>query len=313
MDEYAIIIGARPNFVKASALLKRANFKVIHTGQHYDHLMSKVFLDELDIKVDVFLEFKSLGQIIKDLKEATKDCKGIIVFGDVNSTLAGAIAAQGKKLIHIEAGLRSNDLKMPEEVNRIVVDHLADMLFTTEPSAKENLLNEGIDREKIIEAGNLMIETLENYLPQIKSKDRTYDFPYYVATIHRREKQLEKSLILLDSLSLPVIFPVHPSTKIEGIYKNIIFTKPLPYLDFMSLVYHSNGVITDSGGIQEETTHLGIPCATLRDSTERPITIECGSNKLFSSIDGVEEHLHKKFRSGHIWDSSASEIIIKNL
>lgn len=317
MDAYSIIIGARPNFVKVAPLLKRARelnipFQVIHTGQHKDFLMSQSFLDDLEIKVDIFLEFTSLGQTIKELKDLLRGSRGVFVVGDVNSTLAGAVASQGIPLFHIESGLRSGDMRMPEEINRIVVDHLADKLFVTEPSGVENLLSEGISLDKIHETGNLMLENLDNHLEKIKSLTPLYPpKTYFVGTLHRREGNLEENLEILNSLSKPVILPKHPSVKIEKEYKNITIIEPLPYFQFINLVINSSGVVTDSGGIQEETSYLGVPCVTLRKNTERPSTLT-GSNTLFTTLEEAEKHLTRDF-SPNVWDNKPSLRILETL
>lgn len=356
IKEVAVVLGARPNFVKAAPFFREARkhpefkFVLIHTGQHFDDNMSKVFFEEMEIpKPDIHLDVKGefhtekIGKMFNALKKVFQDNKfdAVVVFGDVNSTLAGAIASAKNncRLVHIEAGLRSHDRRMPEEINRVIVDHLSDLLFTTEPSANENLIKEGVNKDKIHYVGNIMIESLEIFKDKIlasniltllglKSKN------YFIATIHREQNtdnpnNLEKILLLLKELNkyLPVVLPLHPGTRekineydFEGFLSVLKSVEPLGYFEFIKLVMNSGGVITDSGGIQEETTHLGIPCCTLRDNTERPITIEFGSNKLFPidfiNIDEMIKHLTKRdFKSRHIplWDNKVSERIFNCL
>lgn len=354
---YAVILGARPNFVKAAPFFLEARkyphfkFTIIHTGQHFDDNMSKIFFEEMEIpQPDFYLDIKAelhtekLGKMFNALNSllsrSENNYDGLIVFGDVNSTLAGAIAAKNNniKLIHIEAGLRSHDRRMPEEINRAIVDHLADLLFTTEPSANDNLSKEGVSPEKIKYVGNIMIESLEIYRDKIEASHiidelKLASKSYILATIHRQENidgkaPLRQILGLLNEIALnrPVVFPVHPGTrkKIEkygltDFLANLMTIDPLGYFDFIKLIKESFGVITDSGGIQEETTHLGIPCATLRDNTERPITLELGSNKLFNLklVQSVEiiYHLGKNFKAKPVplWDDQVSKRIFQVL
>jgi UDP-N-acetylglucosamine 2-epimerase (non-hydrolysing) len=353
---YLVVVGARPNFIKVAPLLKRAkeyphlSFTLLHTGQHFDENMSKVFFDDLgipkpDIQFDTREELhtEKLGKMFTGLKNVIKRNKfhAVIVVGDVNSTLAGAVSTgtRGVKLIHIEAGLRSHDRRMPEEINRAVTDHVSSKLFITEPSAKENLLKEGIPADRIFYVGNLMIESIELFKSKFEASDILKRLgltkkEYVVATIHRQENTDDKKIFehILNTLNdvhkkIPVVLPLHPGTRnklktfgFEDKLKNITVIEPLGYIDFMKLVIDSKGVLTDSGGIQEETSHLGIPCATLRDNTERPITIELGSNKLFplSNLvsDEVVAHLMRTdFKPGTIplWDGEVSARILKHL
>lgn len=356
MKKIAVILGARPNFVKAAPFFKEAkkhpefNFTLIHTGQHFDENMSKVFFDEMEIpKPDVMFDIKGdmhtekIGKLFSALQQYFSDnhFDGVIVFGDVNSTLAGGIAAikNNLKLIHVEAGLRSHDRRMPEEINRVIVDHLSDLLFTTEPSANENLKKEGVDDVRIKYVGNIMIESLEIFKDRINSSNILSDLSllpkkYFVATIHRQENtddpiNLKKILEILSDINnnLQVVFPMHPGTKkkiesygLNNYLKDFKMTEPLGYFEFMKLVTESSGVITDSGGIQEETSHLGVPCATLRDNTERPITIDLGSNKLFNidvnEIGSILEHLKRNdFKSAPVplWDNQVAKRIFDYL
>jgi UDP-N-acetylglucosamine 2-epimerase (non-hydrolysing) len=356
--KYAVVLGARPNFVKAAPFFKEAKkhpeyeFTLIHTGQHFDDSMSKVFFDAMsiprpDIQLDIRGQFhtEKIGKMFSALKDifSKKKYDGVIVFGDINSTLAGAVAAvKTTKLIHVESGLRSHDRRMPEEINRAIVDHLSDFLFTTEPAANANLLQEGIAEEKIKYVGNIMIESIEKYFDHIQTSDilstlGLKEKSYIVSTIHRVENTdnpeiLSKLLSVLHSLSKKqtIVFPVHPGTKkkihefgLDHLLDSVRVVEPLGYFEFMKLILESSGIVTDSGGIQEETSHLGIPCATLRDNTERPITLVLGSNKLFP-IDSLNPediaelilHLERTdFKNRHIplWNDKVSERIFAEL
>lgn len=344
----AVILGARPNFVKAAPLLREArkhpefDFTIIHTGQHFDFKMSAVFFEEMGIpKPNIMLDIKGefhtekIGKMFNKLKRVFRENNfdAVIVFGDVNSTLAGALAAikNNCKLIHIESGLRSHDRRMPEELNRVAVDHLSDILFTTEPSANKNLENEGVESKDIFYVGNIMIESLEIFKDNINSSGVLEELglnpkSYVLATIHRQEniddqKALKKILSLLNDLNtkIRIVLPLHPGTKkliaqynFKDLIDRLMIVEPQGYFEFIKLIINSRGVITDSGGIQEETTHLGIPCATLRDNTERPITIELGSNKLFDiksvNFEDILSHFNNKFfkRSIPLWDDKVS-------
>ena len=353
---FAVIVGTRPNFVKAAPFLResvkhpRFDWVVIHTGQHFDRNMSEVFFEELGIpKPDIFLapggerHTEKIALMFDKMKEVFKHHKfdGAIVFGDVNSTLAGALAAikYNVKLVHIEAGLRSYDRRMPEEINRAIVDHLSNLHFVTEQSGIDNLLREGVKIEKIHLVGNIMIESLEIYRDKIMSSKIVEDLGltskgYVLATIHRQEnidskKDLERVLLLVNEIAKvwPVIFPLHPGTrkkieeyKLKPLIENLLVIEPTGYFDFVKLTKECIGVVTDSGGIQEETSHLGIPCATLRDNTERPITLELGSNKLFpideASSQDIINHLKRTvFVPGKIplWDKRVSQRIFEVL
>lgn len=353
---YAVILGARPNFVKAAPFFRRAaefpdiELTLIHTGQHFDENMSKVFFDQMgiptpDIQLSIRGDFhtEKIGRMFTALKRQLHGdhYDGVIVFGDINSTLAGAVAAGtgGKQLIHIEAGLRSHDRRMPEEINRAIVDHMSDLLFTTEDAAVENLRKEGIVDTQIRHVGNIMIESIETFEPIIHKSDileilSLQPKKYVVVTIHRSENtddpiSFERILKTLKELAWEkiLVMPLHPGTKakvesfgLAHYLEPIKIIDPLGYMDFMKLVLESGGVVTDSGGIQEETSHLGIPCATLRDNTERPVTITLGSNKLFPiqtlSVDAIVKHLNRSdFKSRHIplWDKDVSQRILDEL
>lgn len=355
---YVVIVGARPNFVKAAAFFRGARknthikITLVHTGQHFDENMSKIFFDDMGIpKPDINLDIKGdfhtekIGRMFSGLKRilTNKEIDGVIVFGDINSTLAASIAASknNHKLIHIESGLRSHDRRMPEEINRVIVDHLSDVLFTSEPVAIENLIKEEINDKKIVHVGNIMIESLISYNKNINKSEILKKLnlkkkDYIVATIHRQENTDDKKILkkLFELLNLIsdkniVILPLHPGTKNKLKYfnlfkltKKLVVVEPLGYFDFLKLIKESLGVITDSGGIQEETTYLGIGCATLRDNTERPITITHGTNKLFPIADidknthiNIVNHLKRKRKKKKIlfWDDKVSDRIFKYL
>ena len=308
------VVGARPNFVKMAPILEEAGrrsafqCRLIHTGQHYSPEMSAMFFDELGMPApDVNLEIGSgshteqtAGVMLRlemELNERRPDL--VLVVGDVNSTMAAALVASklGIPVAHVEAGLRSFDRRMPEETNRLVTDVVSDYLFASEPSGVTNLLAEGIPKEKIFLVGNVMIDTPMKFRDKaahtgvldrlgLKSKD------YAVATLHRPSnvdgmEHLASLLDMLRELSrrMPVVFPVHPRTRermrAAGLTEHgLILTEPLGYLEFLRLTSEARLVLTDSGGIQEETTILQVPCLTMRENTERPITIEQGTNRL---------------------------------
>jgi UDP-N-acetylglucosamine 2-epimerase (non-hydrolysing) len=349
------IVGARPNFMKAAPVHRAfkalgVEHEIIHTGQHYDDAMSKVFFDDLAMpKPAVYLGVGSASHAVQTanimigLEKVFLEHKPrmINVVGDVNSTMGAALVA-AKLLIpvaHIEAGLRSRDWTMPEEVNRAVTDVVSDLLLTPSADADENLLKEGRDPKRIVRVGNVMIDTLFMNL----DRARALDMPgkllldhggYAVLTMHRpsnvdEPKTFERILsALLDiQKELPIVFPVHPRTrarmretaigaKLESAH-NITLIDPLGYLEFMSLMTRAKLVLTDSGGLQEETTALGIPCLTLRENTERPITVEEGTNvvvgtdadRIRSEAQKILRGEGKKGRAPELWDGKASERI----
>jgi UDP-N-acetylglucosamine 2-epimerase (non-hydrolysing) len=316
----AVIVGARPNFMKAAPLIrefrarKRFDTVLIHTGQHYDENMSRVFFEDLELPApDVYLGVGSgthaeqTARIMMAFEGVVGETKPdlIIVVGDVNSTLACSIVA-AKLLVpvaHVEAGLRSFDLTMPEEINRMVTDVLSRFCFTTSPEAETNLTREGVAAERIFFVGNIMIDSLLFYLDKAETS-RVLDSlglassGYILVTLHRPSNVDDVTVFggILDALAelagtIPVVFPVHPRTRkmIEsggGRFETppgLRLIEPLGYLDFVKAERHARIVITDSGGIQEETTVLGIPCMTIRENTERPITIEMGTNRLIGT------------------------------
>jgi UDP-N-acetylglucosamine 2-epimerase (non-hydrolysing) len=315
--EIACVVGARPNFMKMAPVFDALRAhphvtpRLIHTGQHYDAAMSRVFFDELGLpEPDVNLEVGSATHAIQtarilerfDALLEESPPRIVLVAGDVNSTVACALAA-AKRMIpvgHVESGLRSRDRSMPEEINRIVTDQLSDFLFTPSLDAVDNLVAEGIDRAKIHFVGNSMIDSLRKHLRAARSRGTPERFGfarggYALVTLHRPSNvddpdSLAAILEALRSLArrLPVIFPAHPRTaarmdRLGAEAPGLIVCEPLGYLDFLALMDAARLVVTDSGGIQEETTALGVPCLTLRDNTERPITVLEGTNRLIGS------------------------------
>ena len=321
---------------------------LVHTGQHYDPKLSDVFFQDLEIPTpDFYLEVSAgtqaqqTGEILVKFDElcVSEKFDRVLVVGDVTSTMACAISAKkrGIPVDHVEAGLRSRDLAMPEEINRILTDSISDSFFVSEPDGVKNLLNEGHHPDSIKLVGNVMIDSLLANLAQARDREmwRHYNLTkggYALVTLHRpsnvdspaRLRELQECLLKVSGC-VPLIFPVHPRTR-KNLDPSIcapslVFSEPLGYLDFMSLVSGAKLVITDSGGIQEETTALGIPCLTLRDNTERPITIEVGSNTLIgqelskvdSLIQAILEGAYKKGRVPEYWDGKASERIVEHL
>jgi len=358
------VVGARPNFMKVAPILRamkshedRFENLLVHTGQHYDEKMSKIFFEELELPrpdrylgvgsgshaqqtAKVMVEFETvLNETIPDL---------VLVVGDVNSTVACSLTAAKMNIpvAHVEAGLRSFDRTMPEEINRILTDQIAEYLFTTESSANGNLRNEGIAAEKIHFVGNVMIDSLVHLLPKARRGwdrvSRNYGLsaesgdttPYILVTLHRpsnvdKEESLCEILEAFCELAhdYKILFPVHPRTlnrvsRLGAFSKNgnLRFLDPIGYLDFLCLMDKAALVLTDSGGIQEETTYLRRPCLTLRPNTERPITVEIGTNRLIQiEKDSIIENSLKVLDSGQkrvhtsipeLWDGSAAERII---
>ena len=351
-----LIAGARPNFMKIAPIVRELRrqkipYKIIHTGQHYDYEMSESFFKDLEIPPpDYYLGAGSgthAQQTAKIMVEYEKVCFKYIpdvcmVVGDVNSILACAIVAKklGIKVAHVEAGLRSRDMSMPEEINRIVTDSISDLFFVTERSAVENLLKEGKSKENIFFVGHVMIDNLfyqlnklnklqiKPYLIELKQRLNKYAF----LTLHRPSNvdikdKLAKILDVLSRLQVLIIFPIHPRTKKRlkefdlKLPENIISLQPLSFSESLFLWKDSLCVLTDSGGLQEETTALGVPCLTLRNNTERPITVEIGTNtiigegleKLPSLIKNIEEGRYKKGKIPEKWDGRAAERIVEVL
>ncbi|MCU7548488.1 UDP-N-acetylglucosamine 2-epimerase (non-hydrolyzing) [Chitinophagaceae bacterium LB-8] len=355
-----IIAGARPNFMKIAPIIKAVrnavndgyniSFRLIHTGQHYDKKMSGDFFDQLGIpEPDINLEAGGgtqaeqtaaiMVRYEKVLLENRPDL--VLVVGDVTSTMACAIAAKklnNIKVAHVEGGIRSWDMTMPEEINRMVTDSITDYFFTTSDTANENLLKSGVSLERIFFVGNTMIDTLNQQTPRfieppVWKEAALKDNGYIVMTLHRpanvdEENKLAELMeaILEASKGVPIIFPVHPrtakilsSTNINA--SNLFLIEPLSYLEFNYLVQHAKAVITDSGGITEETTVMGVPCMTLRDNTERPETCTIGTNELIgtnpSAIKPAFEKLYRgEWKKGSIpkyWDGHAADRIVKHL
>ena len=358
MIKIICVCGARPNFIKIAPLMKA--FKacekfetcLVHTGQHYDEKMNTLFFDELEIpQPDINLEVGSgshamqTAEIMKRFEPVVLEFKPdyVLVVGDVNSTIAcGLVAVKlGVKLIHVEAGLRSFDRSMSEEINRILTDSISDLLFVSEQSGLKNLENEGIDPSKIHFIGNVMIDTLlanrekaqkSDILHRLDIKPRNYA----VITLHRPSNVDNKENLrtIIEAFAeiekeMRLIFPIHPRTRknIERMgfqdrvntMKNLLLLDPLGYLDFLCLMSSAAVVFTDSGGVQEETTILGIQCITLRENTERPVTVAEGTNRLvkIESKDIVKNYRDvkncniRKYSVPEFWDGKASERLVE--
>ena len=361
------VVGARPNFMKIAPVLRQlsehAEFDsyLVHTGQHYDEAMSRVFFNDLqmpnpDFNLNVGSGSHALqtAEIMRRFEEVCEKVRPdlVIVGGDVNSTLACALTAAKLQIpvAHIEAGLRSFDRSMPEEINRIVTDSVSDLLFTTEESGNQNLRREGVPGEKIHFVGNTMIDSLVScykLLDQIPVNGflaALNGTPYFLTTIHRPSNvddpaQLVRVVKILESASelAPLLFVTHPRTHdrlqrvkasnrlivandhVRKVERGIIYVlPPLPYLEFLRLMSKSKAVLTDSGGIQEETTFLDIPCLTLRENTERPVTIELGSNeivgldcdRIISCLDRIMTVPWKPAVAPPLWDGRAAERVV---
>jgi UDP-N-acetylglucosamine 2-epimerase (non-hydrolysing) len=375
------VVGARPNFMKIGPIIHAIRERsevgegieqlLVHTGQHYDRQLSALFFEQLGIPApDVNLEVGSGSHAVQTAEIMTRfeavclerKPSHVLVVGDVNSTIACALVAAklGIRIVHVEAGLRSFDRTMPEEINRILTDAIADELFTTEESANENLRREGIDDSKVHFVGNVMIDSLLRHRRKAEESVILKDLAlesgshavssYGVLTLHRaatvddpdRLREILEAVIEV-SRSMPIVFPVHPRTKSRiaafGFQNDfrwlqistgpsaenaagIIAVEPLGYLDFLRLMSCARVVLTDSGGIQEETTILGVPCVTLRDSTERPVTVEQGTNVLagirkadiVSHVQGQLERPRTARRPAPpLWDGRAAERIVDEL
>jgi UDP-N-acetylglucosamine 2-epimerase (non-hydrolysing) len=345
------VVGTRPNFVKTAPVigalrerLPEGRHAIVHTGQHYDRLMSEVFLEELGVPApDHMLEVGSgshaqqTARVMERLEPVLAEERPdlVVVPGDVNSTVAAALTAAKLQIpvAHIEAGLRSFDRTMPEELNRIVTDQLADQLFTHSPEAEDNLHAEGVPAERVHLVGNTMIDTLVALEGRFRAADAAARLGvepggFVLVTLHRPAlvdgPLLSETIERLAALGreMPVVFPVHPRTRammesIDSEHPGLLLCDPLGYLDFLSLLADAGAVLTDSGGIQEETTYLGVPCFTLRDNTERPITITSGTNTLLgldpSAIAQIPEALNQqpagRSEPPPLWDGYAAERI----
>jgi len=353
------IVGARPNFMKIAPLMRAMGADgrfaplLVHTGQHYDDNLSRVFFDELAIPhpdLNLGVGSGTREEQIAAIREAFASVveeqrpDAVLVVGDVNSTIAcaGIARERGVPVVHVEAGLRSFDTSMPEEVNRVETDRISDYLFVTEPSGMANLEREGVPGRRWL-VGNVMIDTLVHNLDRARARDPLPHLGlapggYMVATFHRpvnvdSAAALERLLRLLAGVAArtPLVLPLHPRTRhslqrhglrerldaVEG----LVLCEPLGYLDFLGLVAASRGVVTDSGGIQEETTYLRIPCLTMRTSTERPVTVDVGSNELIGEdldrlFAAVDEILAGRFKHGgvpELWDGHAAGRIVEVL
>jgi UDP-N-acetylglucosamine 2-epimerase (non-hydrolysing) len=364
------VVGARPNFIKIAPIIEELRHHreflpiLVHTGQHYDANMSKQFFDELDIpEPDINLQVGSgshatqIAQIMARFEAVLLQERPqlVLVVGDVNSTIACALTAAHFNIpvAHVEAGLRSFDRTMPEEINRLLTDHLATYLFTTETSATQNLLREGTPPENIFFVGNVMIDTLLRFrdkavrspiLEQLGFRKHGAVKPYALLTLHRPTNVDDRGTLrsLFEAVEIlaqdiPIIFPVHPRTanhlqqqglgnyvhsnELQRRASNIVLIEPLGYLDFLCLMAHARLVLTDSGGIQEETTVLGVPCLTLRENTERPVTIQQGTNTLvgrdtITIVNAGKQAIEAPSLPGKppdLWDGKAARRIVRIL
>ncbi|THB69413.1 MAG: UDP-N-acetylglucosamine 2-epimerase (non-hydrolyzing) [Gammaproteobacteria bacterium] len=361
------VVGARPNFMKIAPLMTQFNKQecgieavLVHTGQHYDEAMKKSFFDQLGIpepNVDLGVGSGSHAVQTADIMKRFEpevdkhNPAAVLVVGDVNSTIACGLVAAKKNIpvIHVEAGLRSGDRTMPEEVNRILTDQISDLLYTTEREAEDNLAREGISGDKIEFVGNVMIDTLRNNLANATAAREIFakngggekftgqSGSYAILTMHRPANVDNEDVLrsLLETMievskTIPIVFPVHPRTaskielfKLESMLDNdaILRIPPAGYLEMLGLMKDAKVVLTDSGGIQEETTALGIPCITLRESTERPITATDGTNTIVGSdhdlimntFKAVMEGRGKAGRIPEYWDGKTAERIAEHL
>lgn len=351
-----LIAGTRPNFVKIAAIIhaienydQGINFRFIHTGQHYDDSLSGIFIRDLELPYPDFnlgvgsgSQAEQTAALMTGYEKLILENKPdlCLVVGDVTSSMACAVTAKklGIRIAHIEAGLRSYDWSMPEEINRVLIDSIADYFFTTTPEASRNLIDSGINKENIFFVGNTMIDTLLRFKPKFKAPEIWKKLSlepkqYFILTLHRpvnvdEEIQLKNTInaVLKNTYNLPIIFPVHPRTaelikKLSFKNDNLLLINPLGYLEFNYLVQNAKAVLTDSGGITEETTILEVPCLTLREHTERPETVELGTNQIVGTQpEAIREALQRlynqKSKKGEIpelWDGKTGKRIVKIL
>lgn len=349
------VVGARPNFIKIAPIHKafisftdRINHIICHTGQHFDKNMSDIFFNELRIPephynlgisggshavqtAQIMVEFENV--LVKEKPDL------VIVPGDVNSTLAASLVAAKLNIpvAHVESGLRSFDRSMPEEINRVLTDLISDLLFVSEASGMNNLKNEGIQGDKVYFVGNVMIDSLVSFLPLIQKVDINRSFGlhpknYALVTLHRPSnvddpRKLEEYVDILNKMAetIPVMFPVHPRTRnhlethrlIDRMHPSLTLTDPVGYIDFLAMVSNARLILTDSGGIQEESTFLGVPCITCRENTERPVTVEIGTNflvgtdgaKILKTFNEIMEGRSKKGSIPELWDGNTANRI----
>jgi UDP-N-acetylglucosamine 2-epimerase (non-hydrolysing) len=357
MKKLAIVVGTRPNFIKVTQFKRIAgelfpdafDIQIIHTGQHYDHKMADVFFEQFNLIPDIFLEIPpstpntQMAEVMKRLEKTLDewDPDLLMVVGDVNSTFAAALTANKMNipLAHLESGLRSFDRTMPEEINRILTDEITDYFFVTEESGQKHLLEEGKEEERIHFVGNTMIDTMIAFDEQIEHADAVKELAikddFALVTIHRpatvdNKKGLQKMIELIHAVTknYAVIFPIHPRTVkrlndfnlMESFQSEpgLMLTEPMDYFSFQKLIRECRVVLTDSGGIQEEATFRKVPCLTLRPNTERPSTIEIGSNTLMPfNVEAIKEKIEEieagNYKEGAIpplWDGKSTERIV---
>lgn len=357
MKKVLVVVGTRPNLIKITKFKAcfdkhpDLDLKILHAGQHYDYQMSEIFFEQLGIpKPDCVFKLEAptavgkIAEMMVKFEEFVMDLQPdlVLVPGDVNSSMACGVAASrlGFKVGHIESGLRSFDRTMPEEINRLIIDELSDLFFVTEPSGVKNLVNEKKDIGNVHFVGNTMIDSLVQFQPVFEKSDileklKVKANEYFVFTFHRpgNVDDLDKLTDLVEvikgiSSQSKVVFPVHPRTRknlsdnglLDSLLNdNIVITEPVGYIDFMKLIGTSRGVITDSGGIQEETTFMQVPCLTIRPNTERPITNEIGTNTLLPLdqkliLEHVEQIYNGTYKEGQIpekWDGNATDRIVE--
>ncbi len=357
MKRVLLVVGTRPNFIKITQFPKEflkypsLDLHIVHTGQHFDDKMSTIFFEQFGFKPDTFLNIdqgspnSQIANIMLGIEKIIINYKPdlVVVVGDVNSTFAAAFTANkmGVKIAHVESGLRSNDRTMSEEFNRILTDEVVNLFFVTEKSGYDNLVKEGKSISNIYFVGNTMIDTMLTFKNNIEESDVLSRYSleskkYALMTMHRpatvdNKEGLLKLIELVEEVSVKykVVFPIHPRTvknmKEFGLEKsfnenvNLILTEPLDYFSFQKLVKYASFILTDSGGIQEESTFLKVPCLTLRPNTERPITISMGTNELIPfDMEEIRRHINhiekNAFKEGEIipfWDGRSTERIVK--